>query len=251
MCEERSNELRRRVYVASLLQTSAPFLTSRTTLPLPLASLVAGFVFKKQTAKIGEKGGSGEQQGDFFLPEQGRGFVLEGKFEKAVKLAVDVYLEGPSTSWWHYGTFSCCAEIFTLALLSARRTSGIIAGKSERELYKLAKVSIGSLKRLSDCFGAVKPEYFLAKGRLLCAKGKVTEAQKILAAAVYASDNFTLMPTKARACLEVAKSCASESLSVRSYYAKTAGEGESVRGAKRRVEEAGLLDIGVHGQYHI
>ncbi|GMI04278.1 hypothetical protein TrVE_jg1521 [Triparma verrucosa] len=202
-----------------------------------------GFVFKKQTAKIGEKGGSGEQQGDFFLPEQGRGFVLEGKFEKAVKLAVDVYLEGPSTSWWHYGTFSCCAEIFTLALLSARRTSGIIAGKSERELYKLAKVSIGSLKRLSDCFGAVKPEYFLAKGRLLCAKGKVTEAQKILAAAVYASDNFTLMPTKARACLEIAKSCASESLSVRSYYAKTAGEVFENLKMKRMAMQANMVGI--------
>ena len=31
----------------------------------------------------------------------------------------------------------------------------------------------------------------------------------------------------------------------------TGGEGESVRGAKRRVEEAGVLDIDVHGRYFL
>ncbi|GMH55946.1 hypothetical protein TrLO_g15810 [Triparma laevis f. longispina] len=205
-----------------------------------------GFIFKKQVKRTRGEGGEASQRnvsGEFFLPEQGRGFVMEGKFEKAVMLACEVYLDGPSTSWWHYGTFSCCAEIFTLALLSARRTSGIIAGKTERELYKLANVSIGVLKRLSDCFEAVKPEYFLAKGRLLCAKGKVTEAQKILAAAVYSSDNFTLMPTKARACLEIAKSCAGESLTVRSYYAKTAGEVFENLKMKRMAMQANMVGI--------
>ena len=108
---------------------------------------------------------------------------------------------------------------------------------------QLANVSIGVLKRLSDCFEAVKPEYFLAKGRLLCAKGKVTEAQKILAAAVYSSDNFTLMPTKARACLEIAKSCAGESLTVRSYYAKTAGEVFENLKMKRMAMQANMVGI--------
>ena len=186
--------------------------------------------------------GSSTSSSEFFVPEEGRSFALEGKFEKAVEVAI-TYMVGPKTSWWHFSTFSCCAEIFTLAMLNARRIASNVAGKTERELYKLAKSSIEVLKVLSDCYEAVKPEYYLAKGRLLCTKGKVVEAQKILSAAVYISDNFTLMPVKGRACLEIAKSCAGESLAVRGYYAKTAGEVFENLKMKRMAMQASMVGI--------
>ena len=156
-----------------------------------------------RSSKVPRKGNRSTEE-DLFLPELARSYAMEGKFDKAVEHALD-YCNGPTTSWWHYNTFSCCAEVFTMSYLSSRMSGATIANKGHKELLRLAKESIGKLRIMARNFEAVRPEYFLAQGRYLCARSKGESGKKILAQAVYVSDNYTLLPVKARTCLEIAR----------------------------------------------
>jgi len=194
----------------------------------------------KRKSKAGKKTGVSEDE--LFLPELARSYAMEGKFDKAVEHALKYY-NGPTTSWWHYNCFSCCAEVFTLSYLSSRMSGATISNRGHKDLLRLAKESIEKLRIMGKNFQAIKPEYFLAQGRYLCAKGKTNAGKRILAQAVYLSDNFTLLPVKARTCLEIAKSCNSESLVVRQFYAKNAHDTFKGMGMTRMAMQANLVSI--------
>jgi len=171
----------------------------------------------------------GVMQDEFFVPEHARVLLQDGNFDAAVKEAEKYLKYAKRKAWWNMHTFAVCNEIFSSAHVVAKHGHGhgnttTINGKTSKELLKLATKACDTLKHISKKFACAKPEFDLAMGRLLYIRGKEVTAQKLWAQAIYESDNFMMTPLKGRACLEMAKNCSMESLSVRQYYAKLASE---------------------------
>lgn len=166
----------------------------------------------------------------------------EGNFEAAVFHAEHYLKFGMHKAWWNMHTFAICNEIFASAHLVSRQKDCLYNNKNSKQLFKLAVKSVNVLKKISQKFPCAKSEYDLAQGRILHLKGREVAAQKLWAQAIYMSDTNFMLPTKARACLEVAKNCSKESLAVRQYYAKAAGEIFKNLGMKRCEIKANVIN---------
>jgi hypothetical protein len=156
---------------------------------------------------------------------------------------VEHYVVGADTSWWHHTHFACCAEVFLLAHEQSSRSGALVNGKSAKDLWKLAQKATQALWRMGERYATVKPVYLLAQGRMLCAKGNPTAAQKLFAQAIYVAENYSMLPLKARACLEIARSCSEEPLHVRQFYAKQAHEIFEMLDMKRMAMQANIVGI--------